>query len=72
MRFPGRDAVLSHFGLNLTGQKASFKREWMTGITVGAYMSDIQVQEVLAMANQHHPPLPVWKARAALTYELIV
>lgn len=70
VRFPDRDAVLADFGLNLTQQKGVYKPAWITGITVGAYMPDAHVQEVLNMAMKHSPPLPVWRAKPTLTYDL--
>jgi hypothetical protein len=70
MRFPDRDAVLAHFGLNLMQQKGFFKAHWMTGLTVGAYMPNDDVEQVLEIAKGHTPPLPVWRAKPSITYDL--
>lgn len=71
VRFPKPEIDYTNYGLTYAGQRALFHPEWVTGITVGAYMPDSHVAEVLEMADQHKPnPLPVWKAKPTLTYEL--
>ena len=71
VRFPKQDVNFDDFGLKFeTPQKALYKTPWITGITVGNRMTDSDVKEVIQMAKDHSPQLPVWKAQPTLTYEL--
>lgn len=70
VRFPNKDVTMDEFGLTFDGQKATYKTPWITGITVGAYMSKPDVEQLLRMASDHKPALPLFQAIPTLTYDL--
>lgn len=68
VRYPTMD----FFGTDLQfeGQHARFAARCITGITVGARMPQEEIETICAIAVQHEPVLPVWKAHARESYEL--
>ena len=63
------DTDWSDVPIRFVGQHAYFAPNELTGITVGARMQESDVADILALASQHSPKLPVWRAVEKDTFE---
>jgi hypothetical protein len=71
VRFPEKDVNYDDFGLKFdTPQKAVYRTSCIAGITVGTRMPPTEVDQVVQIAAEHSPALPVWVSKPTLTYEL--
>ena len=66
-RFPDED--WTGLPIRFDGQFAEVPPTCLSGITVGARMPDADVVEVLNLAKQHQPALPVWRAVEQETFD---
>jgi hypothetical protein len=51
------------------GQHARFRPRELSGITLGARISDVNRKKLLRIAESHDPPLPVWVAVETDTFD---
>jgi len=67
IRYP--NTFFEDIGLRFDGQHAFYLRRLLTGVTLGARMAQPRIDEVLALAAAHNPPVPVWKAIEQRTFK---
>ena len=64
VRYPDLDLSEAH--LRFEGQHAHFPSWALSGITVGFDMRLEHIQEILAIAEAHDPPLGVWRPNGVI------
>lgn len=67
IQFPDTD--WSDVPISFVGQHAHFNPGELAGITVGARMPTSDIAQIHALAAQHDPKLPVWRALETETFE---
>lgn len=55
--------------IEFRGQRGRFKPRELSGITVGARISDVNRKKLLRLAESHNPSLPVWRAVETDTFD---
>lgn len=67
-RFP--DVDYSGLPIRFSGQHATIPASNLSGISLGARMSEKHVAELMMLAAEHSPPLPVWQVHESEGYDL--
>ena len=57
------------FPIEFRGQRGRFKPRELSGVTVGARILGVNLKKLMRIAEEHNPPLPVWRPLETDTFK---